>query len=191
MTRAHALLLVKDGIISGTQAQIIIQHLHLVKIKEMMLAKEGEKGDKEPSLRIVPDVQGQVLNSKGMEEELVRADERKRKKEEGKVARNEAQRQKKKQKADDDEKWKKKLEEWTLKKEKWARDVETLKERGSAKKDLPKAPRKPRRNAPSPEEEGEAASAPNDDPEHGDNANPSLDHSDIDVEDADIEFEAF
>lgn len=191
LTRAHSQILVKDSIICGTQAQIIVQHLHLRKMKEALYTREQEKGGKEETIRIAPDVHGQVLNSVEMEAKVVEADERKKRKERDKVERREVLREKKRRKVEQDAKWKRMLEDWSREKERWAKEVETLKAIGATKKELPAAPRKPRKKDLDCDQEEEAGGLLNDDPELGhvdeDGSDPGGDRFDMDFDDADVE----
>jgi hypothetical protein len=152
-----------NAVVKGSQAQVVFQHLHLLRMKSTLVAKEKEKTRGEENLRIVPDAHGMVLNSAAMQERVEAHHARKEKDAEEKAARKAAQRAKQKRKAEHDAKWKRMNDEWKEKRDAWKKCIEELGKRGVSKKDLPPAPRRPlRKDIEDTPGDLDATAAPND-----------------------------
>jgi hypothetical protein len=130
---SYGMVLARDAVVRGTQAQIIIQDLHLRKMKNSLFAKEeGDKGTE--TMRIAPDAHGQVLNDTEFEEKVARMNERKEQKEASKVARKAAQKKKKDEKEELETRWQEATTKWRLDKEVWEQTVAALVRRVSARR---------------------------------------------------------
>jgi hypothetical protein len=141
---ARQQIISRDAVIAGTQAQLCVQHLHLLKTNAALHCKElDELEGTEKNVRVIPDHHGQVLNSNEFIQKVEECVLRKRKKDEDKHRKKESREKQKRQKLELDANWKKTITKYEQEKKKWQEEVDALKAKGVRVKDLPRQPKRP------------------------------------------------
>lgn len=143
LRRAKILVAAKDSIIEASQAQLVIQNMHLNKLNETLQAKEGAKEN--DRTKLFPKGRGRLLTGDEFHEEQVNAEKERQAKEDEKKRRKQKQVDKRAQKNIVAERWKKALEEHAAEVEEWERKKKILRDQGILIKDLPKKPAKPKK----------------------------------------------
>lgn len=140
LKRARVLIAVKDSIIEGTQAQLVIQNLHLKKQNETIHAKESNKED--DRTKLFPGGRGRLLTGDEFHEEQVDAEKQRKARAVEKKRKKTQQDQAKIKKQAVADRWKTVVEEHAAKVAAWQIEADDLIAQGTLKKNLPPKPRR-------------------------------------------------
>lgn len=133
----------RDLVIEGTQAQLIVQNLTMMKQNQALHAKENKKtADR---TRLFADGMPRVLTGDQFSEEIRKADERRKAEEAGRRRRAKTREEKKAAKAALEERWRGMLEEHRGALEVWTVACTRLEKAGVRKKNWPTKPLRPRK----------------------------------------------
>ena len=142
---ARDCLRAREAVIESAHATNIILELTCQRQRATLHRKEEAKLEKRDKRTLSGDGKAHVVTDDDFIQVLEEIEEKAKEEEEGKERRKEARAKAKESKIAEKEAWERALEEWKSEKEVWEEECEQLKEDGCLKKDLPKAPKRPRK----------------------------------------------
>lgn len=135
----------KEAVVESAHATNVVLELTCQRLRNTLNRKEEEKLQKKDKRTLFGDGKAHVVTDDDFIQALEEIDERE-KEEERKKMKRKAERAKVKESKEAGRKaWEQAMEVWKREKEEWEVDCEKLREGGCRKKDLPKAPAKPRK----------------------------------------------
>jgi hypothetical protein len=141
LRRARLQIRAHELIDEGTQAQLVVQNLTLIKMKECLHAKENRK--KSDRAKLFPQGKGRVLTADDFAEEMRRSAEKRVAEAVKKDQRSVAREAKKAAKKAADAAWKETLQAHEGEIERWKSECERQRAEGTLVKNLPKRPTRP------------------------------------------------
>jgi hypothetical protein len=141
LKEAHIHIQSQDEVIHGAHAQLIVQNLHLNQLNKSLNAKETRKsGDR---TKLYPEGKGRMLTKEDYIDEIKRAAEIKKQKEEETKRKQEARAANKAIKETADKIWKERVKLHDKEVQKWKANCVKLRSQKVKAKDLPKKPKRP------------------------------------------------